>query len=41
MNIENGLKNSEQFEVRENLTAASLGSGLLPVLSTSIQLRSG
>ena len=34
MNIEKGLKNTEQFEVTENLTAASLGSGLLPVLST-------
>ena len=34
MNIEKGLKNIEQFEVTENLTAASLGSGLLPVLST-------
>lgn len=34
MNIEKGLKNTEEFAVTDNLTAASLGSGLLPVLST-------
>ena len=32
MNIEKGLKNTELFEVPENLTAACVGSGLLPVL---------
>lgn len=34
MNIEKGLKYTEEFAVTDNLTAASLGSGLLPVLST-------
>lgn len=34
MAIERGLRNIENFSVTESLTAASLGSGLLPVLST-------
>lgn len=34
MDIKLGLKNKEEFSVTENVTAASLGSGLLPVLST-------